>query len=254
MTEISREIEEKIKVLKNIISESDNIVFFGGAGTSTESGIPDFRSSDGLFNKKLYKHFSPEQLVSHSFFLQHPEEFFDFYKNNLIFKDALPNKAHYALAKLDKENKLKCIITQNIDGLHQRAGSKIVYELHGTVNSNTCQKCKQKYNLEEFLNLPGRVPKCKNCGSTVKPDVVLYEEALDQDVINLSIEAISKSDTLIIGGTSLAVYPAASFVNFFKGRHLIVINKSDILVDTKSKLVINESIGKVLDLALKEVF
>ncbi|MBC2575819.1 NAD-dependent protein deacylase [Peptostreptococcus canis] len=237
----------KIKKLKEIINTSNNIVFFGGAGVSTESNIPDFRSSDGLYSKKLNKHFSPEQLVSFTYYNMYPEDFFDFYKSKLIFKDAKPNKAHIALAKLEKTGKLKAIITQNIDGLHQKSGSKIVYELHGSANSNTCTGCKKKYNLEEFLSLSGKIPRCTKCGSIVKPDVVLYEESLNNDTITNAINAISKADTLIIGGTSLVVYPAAGFIDYFNGKNLVLINKTSTSMDNRADLVINDSIGKVFD-------
>lgn len=239
-------IESKIEKLNEIIENSSNIVFFGGAGVSTESNIPDFRSSNGLFSKRINKHFSPEELVSRTFFDRYPEDFFKFYKENLIYEDAKPNVAHIALAKLEKIGKLKAVITQNIDGLHQAAGSKVVYELHGSIHSNTCVHCGQKYNLSEFLNLEGIVPKCTICGHTIKPDVVLYEEGLNDYTISKSIEAIKNCDTLIIGGTSLVVYPAAGFINYFKGNNLILINKSSTQMDSIANLVINESIGKVL--------
>lgn len=239
-----------INKLKEIINKSNNIVFFGGAGVSTESNIPDFRSSNGLFNIKLNKHFSPEQLVSRTFFERYPEDFFDFYKKNLIYQDAQPNPAHYALAKLEKMGKLKAIITQNIDGLHQIAGSKNVYELHGSIHSNTCVNCKSKYNLKEFLNLEGKVPCCQKCGSIVKPDVVLYEESLDDTVISKAVNSISNADILIIGGTSLVVYPAAGFINYFRGNKLVLINKTATNVDSSADLIIRDSIGKILSEAI----
>ena len=237
----------KIELLKKYIDESDNIVFFGGAGVSTESNIPDFRSSDGLYSKNLNKHFTPEQLVSHTFYIHYPKDFFEFYKENMVYEDAKPNKAHLALAKLEKEGKLKAVVTQNIDGLHQAAGSKNVYELHGTVNSNTCERCREKFNLKEFMELPGEVPTCPICGGRVKPDVVLYEESLNEDTIVKSIKAISEADMLIVGGTSLVVYPAAGFLDYFHGKHLVLINKSATSMDGKADLVINDSIGAVLD-------
>lgn len=240
----------KIDLLKKYIDESDNIVFFGGAGVSTESNIPDFRSSDGLFNKNLNKHFSPEQLVSHSFYLHHPKDFFKFYKENMVYENAKPNKAHLALAKLEKEGKLRAIVTQNIDGLHQAAGSKNVYELHGSIHSNTCENCKKKFNLKEFLALKGDIPTCPICGSRVKPDVVLYEESLDEDTIVQSIKAISEADMLIVGGTSLVVYPAAGFLDYFHGKHLVLINKTSTAMDKKADLVINDSIASVLSKAV----
>ncbi|CEQ16847.1 NAD-dependent protein deacylase [Paraclostridium sordellii] len=243
-------MNSKIEELKELIKTSNNIVFFGGAGTSTESGIPDFRSSNGLFNEKLNCNFTPEQLVSHTFFVRYPEDFFKFYKDKLIYKNAKPNKAHIALAELEKCGKLKAIITQNIDGLHQMAGSKNVFELHGSVHRNYCENCRKFYNLDDMLNLDGIVPHCEECGSIVKPDVVLYEEALDDEVVNKAISAISKADLLIIGGTSLVVYPAAGFINYFKGKNIVVINKDNIKLNKNNVLEINESIGEVLNKAI----
>lgn len=243
-------MNSKIEELKELIKTSNNIVFFGGAGTSTESGIPDFRSSNGLFNEKLNCNFTPEQLVSHTFFVRYPEDFFKFYKDKLIYKNAKPNKAHIALAELEKCGKLKAIITQNIDGLHQMAGSKNVFELHGSVHRNYCENCRKFYNLDDMLNLDGIVPHCEECGSIVKPDVVLYEEALDDKVVNKAISAISKADLLIIGGTSLVVYPAAGFINYFKGKNIVVINKDNIKLNKNNVLEINESIGEVLNKAI----
>lgn len=240
-------MNSKIEELKELIKTSNDIVFFGGAGTSTESGIPDFRSSNGLFNEKLNRNFTPEQLVSHTFFVRYPEDFFKFYKDKLIYKDAKPNKAHIALAELEKCGKLKAIITQNIDGLHQMAGSKNVFELHGSVHRNYCENCRKFYNLDDMLNLDGIVPHCEECDSIVKPDVVLYEEALDDKVVNKAISAISKADLLIIGGTSLVVYPAAGFINYFKGKNIVVINKDNINLNKNNVLEINESIGEVLN-------
>lgn len=244
-------LEEKIISLRDMIKDSDNIVFFGGAGVSTESDIPDFRSSDGLFSKKLNKHFSPEQLVSHTFYVHYPEDFYAFYKDKLIYPDARPNKAHKALAYLEKIGKLRAVVTQNIDGLHQMAGSKNVLELHGSVNSNTCQSCGYNMDLKEFLDLEGLVPKCPKCGGSVKPDVVLYEESLNEDTIIKTIKAISEADMLIVGGTSLVVYPAAGFLDYFKGRHIVLINKAETSYDRRADLVINDSIGNVLDMAVK---
>lgn len=246
-------LEEKIISLRNMIKDSDNIVFFGGAGVSTESDIPDFRSSDGLFSKKLNKHFSPEQLVSHTFYVHYPEDFYAFYKDKLIYPDAIPNKAHKALAYLEKIGKLRAVVTQNIDGLHQMAGSKNVLELHGSVNSNTCQSCGYNMDLKEFLDLEGLVPKCPKCGGSVKPDVVLYEESLNEDTIIKTIKAISEADMLIVGGTSLVVYPAAGFLDYFKGRHIVLINKAETSYDRRADLVINDSIGNVLDMAVKDL-
>ncbi|WP_415331473.1 NAD-dependent protein deacylase [Clostridium perfringens] len=238
-------MDDKINKLKEIIKNSNNIVFFGGAGVSTESGIPDFRSANGLFNEKLNITFTPEQLVSHSFFQRYPREFFNFYKTKLIYPDAKPNDAHIALAKLEEMGKLKAIVTQNIDGLHQMAGSKNVFELHGSVLRNYCVDCHAFYDEKFILESKG-VPKCTKCGGIVKPDVVLYEEPLDDNVIRGAIDAISKADTLIIGGTSLVVYPAAGLINYFRGKNLVLINKSSTQADSKAHLVINDSIGKVL--------
>lgn len=235
----------KVEKLTQIIRESNNIVFFGGAGVSTESNIPDFRSSNGVFNEKLNAHFTPEQLVSHSFYIKHTKEFFDFYKSKLVYPEAKPNKAHLALAKLEEMGKLKSIVTQNIDGLHQAAGSKVVYELHGSVLRNYCTSCGSFYDVGFILNSKD-VPKCSKCGGSVKPDVVLYEEGLDEDIIEFSINAISKADTLIIGGTSLVVYPAAGLIRYFKGKNLVLINKSATPVDNAADLVINDSIGRIL--------
>ncbi|MDE3560447.1 NAD-dependent protein deacylase [Clostridioides difficile] len=232
--------------LKDLIANHNNIVFFGGAGVSTESNIPDFRSSTGLFSQKLNKQFTAEQLVSHTFFVRYPEEFFEFYKDKLIYPNAKPNNAHIALAKLEEMGKLKAVITQNIDGLHQMAGSKNVLELHGSVHRNYCTKCGKFFDLESMLNLGGNIPYCDNCGSIVKPDVVLYEEALDSDVITKTISAISNADLLIIGGTSLAVYPAASFIDYYKGDYIALINKANTIYDKSASLVINKPIGEVL--------
>ena len=232
--------------LKDLIANHNNIVFFGGAGVSTESNIPDFRSSTGLFSQKLNKQFTAEQLVSHTFFVRYPEEFFEFYKDKLIYPNAKPNNAHIALAKLEEMGKLKAVITQNIDGLHQMAGSKNVLELHGSVHRNYCTKCGKFFDLESMLNLGGNIPYCDNCGSIVKPDVVLYEEALDSDVITKTISAISNADLLIIGGTSLAVYPAASSIDYYKGDYIALINKANTVYDKSASLVINKPIGEVL--------
>ena len=237
--------------LKKIIDESDNIVFFGGAGVSTESNIPDFRSEKGLYKAKTEYGMSPEEMISHSFFVNHTETFFDYYKKNLIYSDAKPNKAHRALAKLEAQGKLKAVVTQNIDGLHQMAGNKKVYELHGSVLRNYCMKCHQFYDLDYIMDeyhCKGNVPICPVCGGIIKPDVVLYEEMLDEDCINKAVNAISKADTLIIGGTSLVVYPAAGFVRYFRGNHLVLINKQETPYDSHADLVIHDSIGKVMDM------
>ena len=232
--------------LKDIIETSNNIVFFGGAGVSTESSIPDFRSETGLYKTKNNFSYPPEVMLSHSFFINHPEDFFDFYRAKMIYKDAKPNLAHYTLAELEKRGKVKAVITQNIDGLHQMAGSKKVLELHGSIHRNYCTKCNKSFDLDYILNSKTIIPKCDTCGEIIKPDVVLYEEGLNIDIINESVEFISKADVLIVGGTSLVVYPAAGLVNYFKGKKLILINKSSTPYDRKADLVINDSIGKVL--------
>lgn len=236
---------DNIKELSEILKNSDNIVFFGGAGVSTASGIPDFRSSDGLYSMKLNKKFSPEEAVSHSFFVNYPEEFYDFYKTHLIYTDAKPNKCHEALYELEKMGKLKAIVTQNIDGLHQKAGSSKVYELHGSVLRNYCVKCRAFYDEKCVVSSKG-IPVCEKCGGIVKPDVVLYEEGLDESVISGAVSAISAADTLIIGGTSLVVYPAAGLIRYFRGNNLILINKSHTSADSNADMVIHDSIEKVL--------
>ena len=235
----------EIEKLTQILRDSNNIVFFGGAGCSCESGIPDFRSASGLWNEKLKINLTPEQLVSHTMFMKYPKEFFEFYRDKLIYPDAKPNAAHIALAKLEEMGKLKAVVTQNIDGLHQAAGSKHVYELHGSVLRNYCVKCHAFYD-EKFILESKVVPTSTKCGGNVKPDVVLYEEGLDDNVIRGAIAAISKADTLIIGGTSLVVYPAAGLINYFRGKNLVLINKSSTSADNKADLVIHEAIGKVL--------
>lgn len=234
---------DKINELRKIVEESDNIVFFGGAGVSTESGIPDFRSVDGLYNQK-YK-YPPETIISHSFYLRNSEEFYRFYKDKMIFPDAKPNKAHLKLAELEREGKLKAVITQNIDGLHQMAGSKNVIELHGSVHRNYCERCHAFYDLDYIVNSDG-VPKCEKCGGTVKPDVVLYEEALNDENMANALRYISEADTLIIGGTSLVVYPAAGLIRYFRGRKLVVINMSPTQSDANADLLIADKIGDVL--------
>ena len=237
--------------LKEIINNSENIVFFGGAGVSTESNIPDFRSESGLYNAKQRYGRSPEEILSHSFFTRHTDVFFDYYKNNLIYTDAGPNKAHRALAKLEAEGKLKAVVTQNIDGLHQKAGSRTVFELHGSVLRNYCMDCGEFYDLDYVMddeNCEGNIPKCRKCGGIVKPDVVLYEEALDEDCMMGAIRAIQQADTMIIGGTSLVVYPAAGLIRYFGGKKLVLINKQATPYDGQADLVINDSIGKVMDL------
>lgn len=242
----------EIEKLTQILRDSNNIVFFGGAGVSTSSGIPDFRSSNGLWNEKLKINFTPEQLVSHTFFMRYPDEFFKFYKEKLIYPNAKPNGCHIALAKLEEMGKLKAIVTQNIDGLHQAAGSKVVYELHGSVLRNYCMNCGAFYD-EKFILESNGVPTCPKCGGKVKPDVVLYEEELDNDVITGAVRAISQADTLITGGTSLVVYPAAGLIDYFRGKNLVLINKSSTSADNKADLVINDNIAKVLSEAVKNI-
>ena len=232
----------KIAQLQSIIDESNRIVFFGGAGVSTESNIPDFRSTDGLYNQ-TYK-YPPETIVSATFFWNRTEEFYDFYKDRMLYLDAKPNKAHQKLAELEQAGKLSAVITQNIDRLHQAAGSKKVYELHGSVLRNYCVKCHKFYPVEAVKNAPG-VPYCE-CGGLIKPDVVLYEEGLDNDVISGAVHAIAQADTLIIGGTSLVVYPAAGLIDYFHGKHLVVINRDATSRDKQAELCISDSIGKVL--------
>lgn len=233
---------DKRKELQRMIDESNNIVFFGGAGVSTESNIPDFRSADGLFQEKYT--YSPEQIVSHTFFVHKPEMFYQFYKDKMMYLDAKPNKAHLKLAELEAAGKLKAVITQNIDGLHQAAGNKTVFELHGSIHRNYCQKCGKFYDAKYVKESDG-IPKCE-CGGTIKPDVVLYEEGLDDKIIRQSIQAISEADMLIIGGTSLVVYPAAGFIDYFRGRYLVVLNKSTTSRDSYADLCIQEPIGEVL--------
>ncbi len=233
---------EKVRQLQEIIDGSDNIVFFGGAGVSTESGIPDFRSQDGLYNLK-YK-YPPETIISHSFFLRYPEEFYRFYKDKMLVLDAEPNAAHLKLAELEKAGKLKAVITQNIDPLHHQAGSKEVLELHGSVTRNYCMRCGAFYDGWYIKRSEG-IPKCEKCGGMVKPDVVLYEEGLDNETINRSVEYISNADVLIIGGTSLVVYPAAGLIDYFHGSKLVLINKSATARDAGADLVITDAIGEV---------
>lgn len=228
--------------LQSMIDESSRIVFFGGAGVSTESGIPDFRSADGLYNQKY--RYPPEQIISHSFFLHDPEEFYRFYRDRMIYREAKPNAAHLKLAELERAGKLSAVITQNIDGLHSDAGSQNVIELHGSIRRNRCMNCGRPYTLEQIINTTG-VPRCE-CGGIIKPDVVLYEEPLDEDCINRAINAISGADMLIIGGTSLVVQPAAGFIGFFRGKYLAVINKTPTPADKKADIVINASIGETL--------
>ena len=239
----------KVNELVKIIKESNNIVFFGGAGVSTASNIPDFRSAQGVFNEKLNRKFTPEQLVSHTYFVRYTEDFYDFYKDKLIYLEAQPNGCHKALAELEKMGKVKAVVTQNIDGLHQMAGSKVVYELHGSVHRNYCMKCGELYDAEYVVEQDG-IPRCSKCGGMIKPDVVLYEEGLDDEVVSGAINAISNADTLIIGGTSLVVYPAAGLINYFNGKNIVLINKSSTQADYKADLIINDDIAKVMEEAV----
>lgn len=234
-------MDEKIMKLQKLIDEHDNIVFFGGAGVSTESGIPDFRSQDGLYHQKY--DFPPETILSHSFFLYHPEEFYKFYQDKMLCDTAQPNAAHLKLAELEQAGKLKAVITQNIDNLHQMAGSKNVLELHGSVYRNHCMKCGEFYDFAYIKHSKG-VPRCK-CGGIIKPDVVLYEEGLDSNTLEASVKAISQAEVLIIGGTSLAVYPAAGLIDYFRGDALVVINKSSTPRDRNADLLIKDPIGQV---------
>lgn len=230
------------ETLKQWLSESENIVFFGGAGVSTESKIPDFRSTDGLYNQQYA--YPPETILSHTFYMRRPEEFYRFYRNKMLFPDAEPNRAHKALAKLEQEGRLRAVITQNIDGLHQKAGSREVLELHGSVLRNYCTKCGKFYGLEAVLESEG-VPRC-TCGGVIKPDVVLYEEGLDQHTLQKAVYYISNADVLIIGGTSLTVYPAARLIDYYGGKKLVLINKSVTSMDSRADLVISGPIGEIL--------
>ena len=236
------------KELKQLLDESRYAVFFGGAGVSTESNIPDFRSTDGLYHQKYP--YPPEQILSHSFFCHGTEEFYRFYRDKMLFPDARPNPAHLALAKLEAQGKLKAVITQNIDGLHQKAGSKAVYELHGSVHRNYCTKCRKFYGLDYILGTTG-VPKC-SCGGVIKPDVVPYEEPLDDAVVRGAVSHIRKADLLIIGGTSLSVYPAAGFIQYFRGNQLVLINRDPTPADGSASLLLREPIGRVMDLTEEE--
>ncbi|MBQ5480699.1 MAG: NAD-dependent protein deacylase [Clostridia bacterium] len=241
---MTRDTEVKVKKLQEIIDESERIVFFGGAGVSTESGIPDFRSVDGLYHQKFK--YPPEVMLSHTFFMQNTWDFFDFYKNRVIPADPKPNAAHRKLAELEKAGKLIGVVTQNIDGLHQAAGSEKVYELHGSVLRNYCMNCGKFFDYKYILEASG-IPECDVCGGTVKPDVVLYEEGLDNDTIVGAVNAISSADTMIVAGTSLVVYPAAGLLQYFRGKWLILINRDPTPADASANLVIHDKVGEVLD-------
>ena len=232
-----------VEELQKVIDESKKIVFFGGAGVSSESGIPDFRSVDGLYNQKY--DYPPEQILSHTFFKQNTVEFYRFYRDKMLCLDKKPNKAHYKAAQLEQAGRLIAVVTQNIDGLHQAAGSKRVYELHGSVHRNHCLKCGKFYTAEYIKNSPG-VPKC-GCGGIIKPDVVLYEEGLDEKTVTGALNAIADADTLIVAGTSLTVYPAAGFLRYFTGKHLVLINRDATPYDEKADLLFRENVGELLD-------
>lgn len=236
--------EREVAQLQNMIDASSNIVFFGGAGVSTESNIPDFRSADGIYHQ-AYK-YSPEQVVSHSFFMQHTEAFYDFYKEKMMILDAKPNPAHLKLAELERAGKLSAVVTQNIDGLHQAAGSKRVYELHGSIMRNYCMDC-HAFHDAQYVKQSEGIPRCEKCGGIIKPDVVLYEEGLDSETIQGAVRAIADADMMIIGGTSLVVYPAAGFIDYFNGKYLVVINKSETGRSVHADLVISAPIGQILD-------
>ena len=234
-------MDEKILKLKEWVDQSDNIVFSGGAGVSTESNIPDFRSVDGLYNQEY--DYPPETILSHTFFMRNPEEFYRFYKNKMLLLDAKPNAAHLKLAELEEKGKLKAVVTQNIDGLHQKAGSKTVYELHGSVLRNYCMRCRKFFDGQYVYDSEGS-PKCDKCGGTVKPDVVLYEEGLDEDVVRGAINAIASADLLVVCGTSLVVYPAASFIRYFNGQNLAIINRDATSYDSQCDIVIHDDLVK----------
>ena len=238
--------EDKIKQLKELIAESKYIVFLGGAGVSTESGIPDFRSGAGIYNTESGTKYRPIDIIAHDFFMEHPDDFYDFYKRKLIYPDARPNKAHKALVRLERQGKLKAIITQNIDNLHQEAGSKCVIELHGSVYRNYCMDCGKKFNIEYIASQEG-VPHCDKCGGIVRPDIVLYEENLEHENVDNAIKAVKKCDLMIIAGTSLTVYPAATFAQFLKHNRIVIINKSSTYMDLKAMLTIHDNVGEVLD-------
>lgn len=231
--------------VKEILTQSDHIVFFGGAGVSTESNIPDFRSQSGIYSKKTYP-YRAETMISSDFFHEHPEQFYDFYFHEMVYEQAQPNNAHMALAKLERMGKLKAVITQNIDGLHQKAGSHKVLELHGSIHRNHCQRCHAAYDLQAMLKQKDQVPRCPICNGILKPDVVLYGESLDMHVMEEAISYLSQADVLIVGGTSLVVYPAAGLLQYFHGRKLILINKEETAMDQRADLVIHDAIGRVL--------
>lgn len=235
---------EARQCLKEWLSESRNAVFFGGAGVSTESGIPDFRSENGIYRARNQYGADPEEILSHHFFLERPEVFYAYYRENLIYPEAQPNPAHKALAEWERRGNLAAVITQNIDGLHQKAGSRTVYELHGSVLRNTCMRCGKKYDVSIITETTG-VPRCPACGGQIKPDVVIYEEGLDSALLTQSVEAIRKADLMIVGGTSLNVYPAAGLLTYFQGKHLVLVNRDRTPWDQEADLVLHENIGEV---------
>ena len=235
-------METNVRKMKELIDQTDNIVFFGGAGVSTESGIPDFRSVDGLYHQKY--DYPPETILSHTFYMRKPEEFYRFYRAKMLAPDAKPNAAHRKLAQWEQEGKLSAVVTQNIDGLHQAAGSRKVYELHGSVRRNHCRKCGAFYDLDYMLRTTG-IPRCEKCGGIIKPDVVLYEEGLDQATLNGAVRAIGNADLLIVGGTSLTVYPAAGLIDYYDGDRLVLINRSVTPLDSRADLLIQGSIGEI---------
>lgn len=246
-------MNQNVQQLHELLKRSSHIVFFGGAGVSTASNIPDFRSDEGLYSGRKQKKYPypPETMLSHTFFVRHTEQFFEYYFDKMVYPDAKPNPAHIALAKLEEMGKLSAVITQNIDGLHQQAGSKRVYELHGSVHRNTCQQCGKHYSLQEMLQWKGKgVPRC-SCGGVIKPDVVLYEESLDSDVLEKAIRHIMAADLMIVGGTSLAVYPAAGLLQYYDGLDLVLINKTETPYDRRASLIIREPIGQVMSEAVR---
>ncbi|MBP5200637.1 MAG: NAD-dependent protein deacylase [Schwartzia sp.] len=245
---------EKIEALRQILKDSKSVVFFGGAGMSTESGVPDFRSANGIYSQRLHQEFRPEEMASHSFFVNHTEAFFEFYREHRIFRNIRPNAGHEALAELERRGILKAVVTQNIDGLHQLAGSKTVYELHGSILRWPCVQCGKVYPVDYVLEESNKpVPRCEDCGGIVRPGVVLYEEGLDAEVLDGAVRAIAGADTLIVGGTSLVVYPAAGLIDYFQGRHLVLINKTATKADARAELVIRDAIGEVLSAAVESL-
>ena len=244
---------DKSDELRQILMESKNVVFFGGAGMSTESGVPDFRSANGIYSQRLHQEFRPEEMASHSFFVNHTEAFFEFYREHRIFRNIQPNAGHKALAELERRGILKAVVTQNIDGLHQLAGSKTVYELHGSILRWPCVQCGKVYPVDYVLQEENKpIPHCEDCGGIVRPGVVLYEEGLDMEVVESAVRAIGEADTLIVGGTSLAVYPAAGLIDYFTGKNLVLINLSETPRDSDATLCVHEKIGEALSFLLEE--